>query len=62
MRTCCRVRVKNLLKSGCHRLATQPEGLAMAAAFDLITPILGLLGATGYMALIGVLLLRMAGA
>jgi hypothetical protein len=31
----------------------------MANALDLVTPILGLLGATGYMGLIAFLLLRM---
>ena len=39
-----------------------PRGSPMASAFDLITPILGLVGATGYIGLIAFLLLRMVGA
>jgi hypothetical protein len=33
----------------------------MARAFDLVTPTLGLIGATGYLGLIVFLLLRMVG-
>ncbi len=38
-----------------------PRGAPMAKALDLVTPILGLIGATGYIGLLGFLALRMVG-
>jgi hypothetical protein len=55
-------RVNEPLRSGCNAMRIQPRGSPMTSAFDLITPILGLIGATGYMGLIAFLLLRMVSA